>query len=215
MAPITPGYRPVIGWALLCLALGVVAVVVAVARFADLPDPYPTHFGLGGRADRFSPRSWGAVLSPVVVGQLSGLVVTAMTLALPDRAARLRTPLAALGCAIGGGIALMSIQQYLAADGTPAAWGFWAFLVLVLATTVWLVVVSLRVARTELADSPDRDHWRLGGLVYVNAEDPDVFVSKAVGLGTTLNLGRPMGWIVLALVLAPAVLLVVLVGTLT
>lgn len=69
MAPITPGYRPVIGWALLCLALGVVAVVVAVARFADLPDPYPTHFGLGGRADRFSPgrgvrcsapSSWGS-----------------------------------------------------------------------------------------------------------------------------------------------------------
>lgn len=211
----TARQRPVLGWAALCLGLGVLAVVVAIARYDALPDPYPTHFGFTGEADGFAAKSWGAVLMPVVMGQLGGLVTTLMALAVPDRAAPVRTPLAVLGCAIGGGTSLLSIQHYLAADASPAPWGFWAFLLLLMASVVWLVVVSLRVGRASLADSPFREHWRLGGLFYVNPDDPDVFVSKAVGVGTTLNLGRPMGWVVLALVLVPGVLVVVLAGTAT
>ena len=67
----------------------------------------------------------------------------------------------------------------------------------------------MRVGR---ARPDDREGWRLGGLVYADPDDPEVFVSKRVGVGVTLNLGRPLGWVVLALVLLPVALVVVLVS---
>src|SRR5699024_9360928 len=76
--------RPVLPWLVVMLVLGAAAVTLGVQRLEALPDPYPTHFDLSGEADGFSDRSLGSVLMPVVMGQLGGLLVFAMTL-LPRR----------------------------------------------------------------------------------------------------------------------------------
>lgn len=211
----SPRTRPVIAWALLCLALGVAAIVTGALRYDALPERYPTHFGFSGEPDAFGTKSWGTVLGPLVIGQLSAMVLFVLALAIPGKGACIRAPLAALGCAIGGGVSVMCLSEYLADDAVPAAWVLWAFLVVTLAATVWLMVVSVRTGRLDLADDPDRDHWHLGGLVYANPDDPDVLVSKRLGLGTTINLGRPLGWAVLALILAPVALVVVMVTVTT
>lgn len=211
----TPGTRPVLLWALLCLALGIAAVVTGVLRYDALPERYPTHFGFSGEPDGFGTKSWGTVLGPLAIGQLSAVVMFGIALAVPAKGAGIRAPLAALGCAIGGGVSLMCLSEYLADDAVPAPWVLWAFLVVVLAATVWFVVVTVRISRRDLEDDPDREHWRLGGLVYANPDDPDVLVSRRLGIGTTINLGRPLGWAVLALVLAPVALVVVMVTVTT
>nr|WP_042194358.1 DUF5808 domain-containing protein [Kibdelosporangium sp. MJ126-NF4]CEL21266.1 Cytochrome c-type biogenesis protein DsbD, protein-disulfide reductase [Kibdelosporangium sp. MJ126-NF4]CTQ96166.1 Cytochrome c-type biogenesis protein DsbD, protein-disulfide reductase (EC 1.8.1.8) [Kibdelosporangium sp. MJ126-NF4] len=51
---------------------------------------------------------------------------------------------------------------------------------------------------TGLTQRDDDRFWRLGGLVYVNRQDPVVFVHTRVGLGWTMNLGHPVAWVVLA-----------------
>lgn len=202
--------RPALPWLALTLGVGVAAVVVCLARFAELPDPYPVHFGLAGDPDRFDDRSHANVLMPVVVGQLSALSVFACLLLVRGQGhRRLVAPLAALACVIGGGISLVSIAQYLSADAVAPPWSFWALLAGIVVTTVWVVVAAVRVGR---ASQDDHEGWRLGGLVYVDPDDPEVFVSKRVGVGVTLNLGRPLGWVVLALVLLPVALVVVLVS---
>lgn len=211
----TPPTRAVLLWALLCLALGIAAVVTGVLRYDALPEHYPTHFGFSGEPDAFGAKSWGTALGPLVIGQLSALVIFAITLAIPGKGAGTRAPLAALGCAIGGGVSLMCLSGYIADDAVPSPWVLWAFLAVTLAATVWLVVVSVRTGRRDLADDPDREHWHLGGLVYANPDDPDVLVSKRMGLGTTINFGRPLGWAVLALILVPVAILVVLVTVTT
>ena len=38
----------------------------------------------------------------------------------------------------------------------------------------------------------DDRYWR-GGLLYVNRDDPSVWVPKRVGIGWTMNLGSPGG----------------------
>nr|WP_257907082.1 hypothetical protein [Janibacter limosus] len=53
---------------------------------------------------------WGTVLGPLVIGQLSALVIFAITLAIPGKGAGTRAPLAALGCTIGGGVSLMCLS---------------------------------------------------------------------------------------------------------
>lgn len=48
----------------------------------------------------------------------------------------------------------------------------------------------------------DEDRCWKGGLIYINREDPSIFVEKRFGVGWTLNLGNPRGYIVLFLPLA-------------
>lgn len=188
------------------LVLGVVAVVTGIVRADELPDPYPVHFGMAGDPDRFTDRSLGAILMPAVVGQLCGLSAFASLLLLKEEQRRLVTPLSALGLVIGGGMALSSLAQYVSDDAVAPAWTFWALLAAIALTTVWLVVASVREGK----QSPDdRDGWRLGGLVYANPDDPDVFVPNRVGTGVTVNVGRPMGWVVMGLVLLPGIIIVI------
>ncbi|NYF99436.1 DUF1648 domain-containing protein [Janibacter cremeus] len=205
--------RPAVPWLVAMLALGVAAVVIGVLRLDQLPDPYPVHFGPAGDPDRFADRSLGTVLMPPIVGQLSGLAVFAVLLLARGRGLRrLVMPLAAMGLVVGGGICAISIAQYLSSDAVAPGWGFWLLLAGILVTTVWVIVASVRTGR-ETTD--DREGWRLGGLVYANSDDPDVFVTKRVGVGTTVNFGRPMGWVVMGLILLPGILIVVAVAVWT
>lgn len=198
--------RPAVPWLVAMLLLGVVAVVTGIVRADELPDPYPVHFGMAGDPDRFTDRSLGAILMPAVVGQLCGLSAFASLLLLKEEQRRLVTPLSALGLVIGGGMALSSLAQYVSDDAVAPAWTFWALLAAIALTTVWLVVASVREGK----QSPDdRDGWRLGGLVYANPDDPDVFVPNRVGTGVTVNVGRPMGWVVMGLVLLPGIIIVI------
>jgi hypothetical protein len=41
-------------------------------------------------------------------------------------------------------------------------------------------------------------------MIYANADDPAVWVETRYGLGWTLNFGRPMSYLLLALLLSPA-----------
>lgn len=64
----TPGVRVCWAWhwgAALVLAA---TVSVLLARYEDLPDPYPVHYGLTGTPDGFASRSHVLVLLPVVIG---------------------------------------------------------------------------------------------------------------------------------------------------
>ena len=45
----------------------------------------------------------------------------------------------------------------------------------------------------------DDKYWKMG-MFYVNRDDPSLFVEKRFGIGFTLNFGRPLGWIVLAVI---------------
>ena len=202
-----PPLRPAVPWLVATLAVGIVAIVVGVVRLDALPDPYPVHFGPAGDPDRFTDRTLPTVLMPVVVGLLCGLAVFATLLLVRAQGQRaLVTPLAALGFAVGGGMALMSIGQYLSADATPPAWGFWVLLAAITLPTIWVLVASVRVTRES---TDDREGWVIGGLIYANPDDPDVFVPKRAGVGVTINLGRPVGWLVLAAILLPGIIIVV------
>jgi uncharacterized membrane protein len=44
----------------------------------------------------------------------------------------------------------------------------------------------------------DDKYWK-GGLIYINKDDPSIFVEKRFGVGWTINYGRPLSWIVLFL----------------
>lgn len=45
----------------------------------------------------------------------------------------------------------------------------------------------------------DEDRYWKGGLIYMNRQDPSVFVEKRFGVGWTMNLANPRGYIVIGL----------------
>jgi uncharacterized membrane protein len=92
-----------------------------------------------------------------------------------------------------------------------------ATLALALVTTFWLGRLGQGGARRAPAasgGSPVGDgtvdaHWKLG-LIYVNRDDPAVFVEKRFGIGYTLNFGNPQAWAVLAVMVVAATIALVL-----
>lgn len=65
---------------------------------------------------------------------------------------------------------------------------------------------SRSVAPGRWAETPDDDQFWKGGILYLNRADPRFLVPKRMGMGTTINVGRPAGMAVLvALVLLTVV----------
>jgi uncharacterized membrane protein len=65
------------------------------------------------------------------------------------------------------------------------------------------------VGDADAAQSPDDDsHWK-AGLFYVNPDDPAILVPKRLGIGWTINLGRPVGVIAGVLTLLSVAVLIV------
>ena len=82
------------------------------------------------------------------------------------------------------------------------------FLVIVL-SGVLMLVWKMRKGRLNYIDNAslgvtdvDEDRYWKGGLIYVNREDPSIFVEKRFGVGWTMNFANPRGYIVVILPLA-------------
>ncbi|WP_088809149.1 MULTISPECIES: DUF1648 domain-containing protein [unclassified Listeria] len=67
----------------------------------------------------------------------------------------------------------------------------------------------LKIGGTKNTDKPIRDddkYWKLG-IFYLNKSDPALFVEKRFGLGWTINVARPLAWILLLAVILISVLI--------
>ena len=53
----------------------------------------------------------------------------------------------------------------------------------------------------DAVDVARHDALWLGGMFYINPEDPSLIVPKRAGIGTTINLGRPVGRTIGALII--------------
>jgi uncharacterized membrane protein len=109
-------------------------------------------------------------------------------------------------------------------SGAPSVWGvLMASLLFPVVAVVLLVRLgqggtraaqagargSLEGETRPVGDRTQDRYWK-AGLLYVNSEDPALFVEKRFGIGYTLNFGRPASWVMLtALLLVPVVIALV------
>jgi uncharacterized membrane protein len=181
-------------------------------HFEELPEKVPIHWNARLQADGFVPRTRALVLMPVFLGAVICLMLRAIQAGLrrsapagPLRASTVRTLLAgeyfaALICC-GVLVASASDGRMLKPVLLFAAGG-------VLALLAYTLIASRGVPR-EFARNPAA--WR-AGIIYVDREDPSLFVPKRNGLGYTFNYGHPAALpVTVALLVAPfAVLALVL-----
>lgn len=173
-----------------------------------LPSRVPAHWNAAGRIDGWMNRgdlfrppiflAGGAWLLLFVAGQL-----------LPRRDDARGVGRRALGAFRGWlacGLALMA--GYV--GPMAALHGPRAIAVGLIPLVVCLAAGGVPLARAVREAPPipgaTESDYRMGGLLYWNAGDDRLLVRKRIGIGWTLNFAQPLAWVVLALMLLPAVL---------
>ncbi len=217
------------------LSYVLIAVTILVGAFAydAIPESIPVHWNSLGEATDFAPKS----LLTAFAGPLIALGITTLLLALASalraRGVRLRAedgPHAAeraaaeqwstqgllSWCALlltAGALTLSFITWFVPEDSAAVVVAVASAATmgsLLIAVVGYMVVGRRAVAATyeaSAAESPDDDSNWIGGIFYLNREDPSVLVPKRVGIGWTANLANPLA--VITLVLSGLLLLVV------
>jgi uncharacterized membrane protein len=201
-------------------------------HWGQIPEVFPTHWGVNGQPDNWTARSFAGVYGPLLIGAVLCALMGFLAYALLCWSRPIR-----VGGAAGEGerrfrfvvVSIVVASEYFLAlkftwagllplshqqAGPP---GLVPVLVCSLAFTVVVVVLLIRfgqggtrlvgsAAATPGAVAPvgDRtpDKYWKLGLFYVNRNDPALFVEKRFGLGFTLNFGHPGVWIFLAVLVA-------------
>jgi len=219
------------------VALRVITLIILgtagflVYRYADLPWLLPVHFGSQGLPNGWQYRTPIRVLMPVFV-QLALAITQGSVVALllsrgrtdqpadgPDvraaaMAAEAVTLMALIWVAFQAYAAVALVEMWTI---ERAGLGFW-YLHLEMLGIVLTIIVAIRahfgvgrpIPRPYVAH-----HWRWFGQLYMNGEDPALFVPARDGRHWTLNFGRPVAAALLALILgigivAPTIILGVL-----
>ncbi|MBD8045410.1 DUF1648 domain-containing protein [Arthrobacter sp. Sa2BUA2] len=188
--------------------------------YDSLPDSVPTHWGGSGRPDAWEDKSFGSVYLPLMMGAGVSLLLALLSAAAPAmvqenenaspwelyrREGMIRGTVAALGAT---SFLMAVVIGYLTLAGwtTPDRAPIWPALaatgaVLVALTcafaaaTRWARRAAEREGVYPSAEENAEDSKWVAGILYNDADDPHVLVSKRQGTGTgmTVNVGNRRG----------------------
>jgi uncharacterized membrane protein len=196
------------------------AVVVYVAlNWEQVPARFPTHWNLAGKADGWTAKSVAGVFRGPAIGILACTMFwfTSYSIVhwsrLPrvtgpegDRQRRVRRINLVALLASAYLIALLLSWTTVVAMFAENPGALRLPLPIRVAPFALLIVgsVAVRVMRRTamlghhpIGDATPDASWFLGRL-YVNRQDPALFVQRRMGLGYTLNLGNPWSWLVMS-----------------
>lgn len=219
---------------LLSLTVSTISFIALVIAYPGLPDPFPMHYDAAGNVDRYTARTWGAVLLVPSIALATAVTLLIVCLAVARRQDPLlpdADPDAARTSALGRAhlvqtvLAWTSVMTSIVLDFAGAAMPIlnlpvstnavllWGLSLSTLPFLIWVLwrAAALHRPTTHPAvsgpDSPDDDvRWK-GGLFYVNPDDPRLFVPKRTGIGLTTNFGRPGGYLFLIGLIALCVII--------
>jgi uncharacterized membrane protein len=221
-------YRPTV--LTLLGAAATIAVIAGTAGFilgrAPLLGQFiPVRFDVTGAPDRWVASSYSLILLPVwiqltlavVFGTIGSLLLYRTNPRAPggvedDVVRQERERMLATAEAISLLAAIWVTFQAVAALRILWLWQSWqgtlgdAYLPSLAVAIVLSVIVGIRAAvnmrHRQPAERHTEDaHWRMSGL-YVNPQDPSLFVPLRNGVGWTLNFGRPRAVMFLVLFVA-------------
>jgi len=216
-------------WELLPVALIAATTVYLAQQYDGAPRLIPTHYDINGHANAFAPKSVGPFFMLVWVQLFIEVFLTGIALllvgarAIPGQASeRYRRiwlrglfGIKTLTLAYLGVIAALIGSSAGATTLSPALFliPLGVFLLLVFGGVTVLAVrtgqggARLGSPEETATDRMNDRYWKLG-VIYINRDDPAVFVERRFGIGWTLNFGNPRGVLALVVLLAAPLALV-------
>lgn len=223
------------------VAILVLVTVAGLLRWPTLPDQMPVHFDASGTPDRWEAKSVWSVFGLHIVMAATIALLVALSLASPTRRQHpdgradlgraeaqgrsqvIQATLATAALLLALVDAALSAAIWWAADTDMVRAITASTIVASLAVCVIPIVLSVRMRREIAAVAPgdtetpdDESHWRLGGQVYLNRDDPSAFVPKRVGVGYTVNVasfGGVIFMIAVGVIIIGSIILTVLAST--
>lgn len=217
------------------VALLAITAAIGAWRYAALPATLPTPNGVTVDAGRRSATTvsyaFATVTAQLLIILVVGLLAVAVPRARPELDAEqpsasatryraylrgvLRLLLVSAGCA-NASLLVASLQVWEILRPTPLV-TLVSYLPLAAALVAWVAFTvragdaghRLPADGTEEPRHVQRDddrYWHLAGMVYLNRRDPAVLVHRRVGTYWTLNLGHPVSWATVAVLVLVALL---------
>jgi uncharacterized membrane protein len=216
------------------------AAVWLYLHWGQIPEVFPIHWGANGQPNNWATRSFTGVYGPLLIGTILCALMWFLAYAMlrwsrliraggaaGEGERRFRFVVVSIIVATEYLLALMFVWTSLLPishkqTGPPGlipmlvfSLGFAAATVVLM---VWVGQGGTRLVGSAGADSravapvgdrtPDK-YWKLG-LIYINRNDPVLFVEKRFGMGYTLNFGHPGAWIFLAVLVAVFVAIILI-----
>jgi uncharacterized membrane protein len=209
-------------------------------HWQQIPARFPIHWSLEGKPDGWATRSLSGVYGPMIIGAPLCAVLALLAYVILHLARRIQVrggPGRSERRFQSAVLSLLLVVEYFVA--LVFAWvGLLALrspqkmpsplevIVPALALTVVVVVVLVRTGQggsrlpeyssisppAPAAPVGDRtlDRYWIAGIIYVNRNDPAIIVERRFGLGYTLNLGQPLSWLVIGLIVLVPLMLIFL-----
>lgn len=179
------------------MPITVITVAIGVLRHGELPSTLPTPNGLTVDAGARTPTTVSFAFSTVTAQILAIVLIVLLVIALP----RVRPELDAehpVTSATNYRAYLGSLLKILLTSA-----GCVNASLLVASLQVW-EILEPTVLITVVSYLPLLGH--LAGMIYLNRNDPAILIHRRVGTYLTLNLGNPISWLILLIIIAFAIL---------
>ncbi len=196
-------------------ALWLAAVVALVGEIsALLPEMVPTHWNHKGAIDGWTPRGqlvWIVAGLPLAVWAVL-VGVDALQRVAGNKSDAPVVGLGPVRFGVVSGISLLALAGSMTPlMGTKSLLGPLVAMFACMAFGLWHLG---RRMSTAMATLPDAARWKYG-LFYHNAGDDRLWIGRRFGYGWTLNFAKPVAKAILAVALAPPLVLVVILASLS
>jgi len=211
-------------WFLIPIGIILLNIIIGLVIYPSLPSKLPTHWDMMGRVDGYMNKSISAVfLMPLFQGFI-GIVIYLSYFAIKKAKHHInpRDPEQSLKknfvfrkvwstyflMTLILVEVLFSIINMMTLDifTNIKLFNIFSFSITgisILGAIILGLILGQGGDRLNLGDSNkssknyyiDDKHWKFKNWIYFNPEDKSVFIEKRVGLGWTVNIGRPMGLI--------------------
>ncbi|MFX3632679.1 MAG: DUF1648 domain-containing protein [Candidatus Pristimantibacillus sp.] len=215
-------------WFFLHLLVVLLTAVYLIYIYDEIPNVMATHYDLQGNADGFSNKSVMTVfdLSFMQLFMIGLFIGCNWLTAISKQQVDPKNPerslannikfrrlcslfMIVLGFIIVVFFSMLKVGSVREVSSSFTGASSTLFLAVLVIVSTYFIIAMVRLKRMPFVEETtvlpmDADqYWKLG-MLYYNPADPALFVEKRFGIGYTVNIGRPMSWLV---ILAPFVII--------
>lgn len=196
------------------------SIVYSFLNYSTLPEMLPTHWNLWGEADDWQVKSpitlmMQSLMQLLLCGALYYTSDHIFTTRGKLDSDHYETSKHALLCYLRGMgyslysmtlsiILLFTMTTISMVNDTSLGIGFMVFsFILPLLSGLYMFIIWIKYRKstpshTSYSPEDDERHW-IWGSFYYNSDDPSLFIEKRYGIGWTINVGHPMGKVIMVL----------------
>ena len=201
-------------WILIFIPIIIITALIAIYFYDKMPNILPMHYNSKMQVDSAVPKSWNTVFFPIYMQVIMSALMSVIFLAVrrapgavrgnpnaepnyPVFRRKLSGVLLCVGVLTTLLFTIIELSYIKNLSGISNLIPIMPAIILI--PCILVFYYYFKYSRKQKATGTildDDSKWKLG-MFYVNPKDPAIFVEKRVGIGTTLNLGHPLAWLVI------------------